>query len=86
MNRRLFLGSAAGAGLALAAAPLRAAEIDTSDLRPITGDVQPIAAGERETRLERARALMARHGLDAVLIEPGSSMIYFAGIRWWRTT
>jgi Xaa-Pro dipeptidase len=85
MNRRLFLGSAAGAGLAIAAAPLRAAEIDTSDLRPITGDVQPISAAERETRLERARTLMARHGLDAVLIEPGSSMIYFAGIRWWRS-
>jgi Xaa-Pro dipeptidase len=81
----MFLGTAAAAGLALAAGPAVAAEIDTGDLRSITGDVVPIAPAERAARLERARALMAANGLDAVLIEPGSSLIYFAGIHWWRS-
>lgn len=81
----MFLAGGATAGLALAAAPAWAAEIDTADLQLITGDVVPIGTAEREARLERARALMAANGIDAVLIEPGSSMIYFAGVHWWRS-
>ena len=85
MNRRQLL--AAGAALPLLADPglLRAAEPDLSALRPITGDARPIDAAERAGRLARAQALMRRHGLDAVVIEPGSSMIYFTGVRWSRS-
>jgi len=79
--RRSFLAGAAGALIA----PRLQAEIDTSGLRPMTGDVAPIAAVERMARLERARTLMRAHKLDAVLIEPGSAMRYFGGIRWWRS-
>ena len=28
---------------------------------------------------------MQQHDIDALLIEPGSSMVYFSGIRWWRS-
>lgn len=28
---------------------------------------------------------MTEAGLDAVVIEPGSTMVYFSGIRWWRS-
>lgn len=84
LSRRHFIGSAAAIG-ALAALPAFAAEIDTSGLKPITGDAQPIGREERMRRLAQAQELMRRHGLSAVLIEPGSSLIYFTGVRWWRS-
>ena len=45
----------------------------------------PITAAERLQRLAKARALMQRHGLGAVLIEPGASLDYFTGVRWSRS-
>jgi Xaa-Pro aminopeptidase len=72
----------ATAGLSAVA---RAAESDLAGLRDITGDARPIDAGERAARLARAQALMRANGMAAVLIEPGSSMIYFTGVRWGRS-
>jgi Xaa-Pro aminopeptidase len=77
-----------GSGLALGAAaalPAWAAEIDTSDLSSITDGRKPIDAAERADRLRRAQALMRAHGLAAVLVEPGASLIYFTGVRWSRS-
>ena len=86
LTRRTLLASAAALG---AAAMLprfaHAAEIDTSGLADMTHGVQPIARAEREARLARARKLMAAHGLEAVLIEPGASLDYFTGVQWWRS-
>ena len=84
MNRRTMIGAGLGA-IAAAAVPaiLRAAEPDLKGLAPITGGVKPIDAGERARRLGRAQALMKANGIGAVLIEPGASMIYFTGVRWW---
>ena len=86
-RRRLLAASAAASGIALLGAPslLRAAEIDTSGLSPITGDVVPIGREERAARLARARALMAEHGIGAILVEAGSSLVYFTGVRWRRS-
>jgi Xaa-Pro aminopeptidase len=64
---------------------LRAAEPDLSALTDMTADARPIDAAERARRLTRAQALMRTHGLSAVLIEPGSSMVYFTGVRWGRS-
>jgi Xaa-Pro dipeptidase len=59
-----------------------AAEADLTDM---TGDAQPIGPEERRARIARAQALMAANGIGAVLIEPGSSLIYFTGVTWWRS-
>ena len=80
-NRRRLLGGA----LALAALPLRAAEIDTGDLKPMTGDVVPISSAERAVRIARAQGLMAAAGMAAILVEAGSSLEYFTGVKWWRS-
>ncbi|HEV2567704.1 Xaa-Pro peptidase family protein [Sphingomonas sp.] len=86
MNRRELLMSAGLVGLsALFPNPALAAEIDTSDLQPITRDVVPIGREERARRVARAQELMRRHGIGAVLIEPGSSLVYFTGVRWSRS-
>ncbi len=65
--------------LAQAAAPAEPA------LRPMTGDVVPIGREEYQARIDKARRLMAEHGIGALLIEPGASMTYFTGVQWWRS-
>lgn len=84
-RRRMLAMGAAGLGLA-ASGPFAAfAQEAGSGLRSMTGDVVPIGRDEYLARNARARALMVRHGLTAVLIEPGSSMTYFCGVQWWRS-
>jgi hypothetical protein len=38
---------------------------------------------ERRARQEKARKLMRENGLSAILLMEGTSLNYFAGIRWW---
>lgn len=64
-----------------AAAAFRAA----GELEPITAHAQPITAAERQARLERARRLLEQQQMNALLLEPGSSLEYFTGMRWWRS-
>lgn len=80
-SRRDLLGLAIAAPLLSTSAILRTAEPDLSALSDITGTTRPIDAAERAARLVRAQALMKAAGIGAVLIEPGSSMIYFTGVR-----
>jgi len=51
-------------------------------LRPMLDGVEPIASQERDGRRDRARRLMAEAGLAALVLEPGSSLSYFTGVRW----
>ena len=85
MSRRGFALGALAAGSALAAGPSALLAAAEPGLKPMTGDVAPIGSAERLTRLEKARALMRRHGLGSILIEPGASLDYFTGVRWGRS-
>src|SRR6267143_4108779 len=51
-------------------------------LKKMTGDVVPISLDERRARIEKARRLMRENRIDAIYIEPGTSMFYFTGMRW----
>lgn len=51
-------------------------------LNPMTQGIVPITHNERNARIEKARKLMAENKIDAVYIEGGSSMYYYAGVRW----
>jgi Xaa-Pro aminopeptidase len=51
-------------------------------LQPMTAGIVPISDDERRARLERARRLMAERGISAILLEGGSSLFYFTGVRW----
>ena len=42
----------------------------------------PIANDERRARLEKARRLMSREKLDAIVLTGGTSLTYFSGARW----
>src|SRR5512139_846995 len=56
-----------------------------SDLKPMTDGIVPVSVEERKERVEKARKLMIEHHIDAVILEPGSGLFYFTGIRWRRT-
>lgn len=83
-GRRAILAAAATAPLIVSAAA-RAAGPDVAALASMTTGATPIGADERARRLVRAQALMKANGIGAVLIEPGSSLVYFTGIRWGRS-
>src|SRR3982751_5089831 len=90
-------GSAAGIALGLSACngspepasaqtPKQAASAGVppalAALKPMTADVKPITNDERSARVQKAQQLMAQHKIAAVLLEGGSSMFYFTGVRW----
>ncbi len=77
LDRRSLIGGALLAPAALALpTPARA----TIPEMPLA-----ISSAERLARLAKARALMQRNGLGAILIEPGASLDYFTGVRWSRS-
>ena len=51
-------------------------------LRRMTENVVPITMEERKSRIEKAQRLMREQRVDAIYIEPGSSMFYYTGMRW----
>ena len=77
LDRRSLIGGAMAVPAALAFPGMSFGA--TADL-PLA-----IATAERLARLAKARALMQREGLGAILIEPGASLDYFTGVRWSRS-
>jgi Xaa-Pro dipeptidase len=51
-------------------------------LTPKTAGITPISDDERRARIARAQRLMEEHAIHAVMIEPGSSLRYYAGVDW----
>ncbi len=85
IGRRAFTLSALAAGGALlSGARLMAAPVETG-LTSITADAVPIGREERLRRIAKAQGLMRSQGLGSILIEPGASLDYFTGVKWWRS-
>ncbi len=68
---------------ARAAAPPRPGSVPA--VRSLTGSAQPISATERQARIAQVQELMRQKKVGALLVEPGSTLEYFTGIRWWRS-
>jgi Xaa-Pro dipeptidase len=49
----------------------------------MTGDVVPITLDERKARIEKAQQLMVEQKIQALVLDAGSSLLYFTGISWW---
>jgi Xaa-Pro aminopeptidase len=96
-DRRDFLRASAGlAGAALVGNRFAFADTDSvadapqhqqvpdliQRLRKMTAGVVPITDDERKARIAKAQRLMAEQKIDAIYLEPGSSMFYFTGMRW----
>jgi Xaa-Pro dipeptidase len=54
-------------------------------LKPMTEGISSITVEERQGRIEKAHALMAKNGIAAMYLEAGSSLFYFTGVRWGRS-
>ncbi|MGI8611617.1 MAG: M24 family metallopeptidase [Sphingomicrobium sp.] len=85
-GRRAFLstGAAATGASLLGGTGFGAAVAATADPAPIALP-PPIGRAERLARLAKARGLMKRNGIGAILIEPGASLDYFTGVQWRRS-
>jgi len=84
MHRRQFLGAAALGGLATTL-PVSAFATDVEGLPNLAAKAVPIGKAERVARLAKVTHLLRANDMDALLIEPGSSLIYFTGVEWWRS-
>src|SRR5438132_6574215 len=80
MDRRRFVTHSAGLIGAAALAP----RITLPPLAParVQSGPPPISDDERLSRIEKARRLMTEQGIDAMVLEGGSSMFYYTGVRW----
>jgi len=86
LSRRTFLqGTAAAPLLGAAARPATASATPFGDLRSLTLEAQPISVDERRARIAKLQGLMQQRKAAALLIESGSTLEYFTGIRWHRS-
>jgi Xaa-Pro dipeptidase len=93
-RRALLRGGAALAALApvLGTGQARAAATATSSnaghpelakLQPITGGALTVTDEQRARRRAKLSGLLAERGVFGALIEPGSSLDYFTGVKWY---
>jgi Xaa-Pro dipeptidase len=54
-------------------------------LQSLTAAALPISAQEHGARLEKLQSLLQQSKSAALLVEAGSTLEYFTGIRWWRS-
>ena len=85
LSRRGFLSAAAGVPLIAMAAENRPPISPAAELKSVTADVKPISGEERRARIAKVQMLMSERKVAALLIEPGSTLDYFTGIRWRRS-
>ncbi|MCP9768459.1 aminopeptidase P family protein [Lacihabitans sp. LS3-19] len=88
-KRRDFLGISALAATSGLASGLVSCKEETekenaeSELKPMAADVVPISVAERETRIAKAQVLLNENKMDALVLDAGTTLNYFTGIRWW---
>jgi len=85
LSRRVLLRAAAGAPLIAAGAGNGLTMPSSAGLKSLTADAKPISADERRARIAKVQTLMNERKIAALLIEPGSTLDYFTGIRWRRS-
>ncbi|RJT25723.1 aminopeptidase P family protein [Chakrabartia godavariana] len=83
VSRRTILGSTVG--LALLPAVAKAAPLAAEPVANLAAKARPIGPEERAARLAKVQQLMQAAGIGALLVEPGSSLVYFTGVQWWRS-
>jgi Xaa-Pro aminopeptidase len=79
----LILSTSIAATRTLESQEQRAEAPSIAALKSMKSLAKPITAEERRQRIERARQLMSENKLDAVVIAPGTSLVYFSDIHWW---
>jgi Xaa-Pro dipeptidase len=52
-------------------------------LASMSKEAQPITLAERESRIVKAQTLLLENKMGALILDCGTSMNYFTGVRWW---
>jgi Xaa-Pro aminopeptidase len=85
LSRRAVLGAAA-ATAASTALPVTANDTlprpRPIGLKPMAGVAKPITPEERNARIAKVQGLMQQQKVAALLVESGSTLDYFTGVRW----
>ena len=74
------VGVTAGASRGAAGGPA-----PSEPLPDLAAGARPIPAAEHQQRIDKAQALMRSRDIDLLVVEAGSPLVYFTGIRWWRS-
>lgn len=92
VTRREFMGTSAAAMAAAGMPPqhLLAESLPPLDVLPPSiaalesrqDEAVPISNEERRARIEKASRLMREHGMDAMILTGGTSLVYYTNIRW----
>jgi Xaa-Pro dipeptidase len=85
VSRRAFFGMSAAGVLLASNGRVAATETQAQGLSPLTGAALPITAAEHGARVAKVQTLMQQRKVAALLVEAGSSLEYFTGIRWGRS-
>jgi len=83
VSRRAFI--AASAAVPLLASQATLAKPRSAKLESLTRDAKPITVEERRARVARLQGLLRDAKVGALVVEAGSTLDYFTGIRWWRS-
>jgi Xaa-Pro dipeptidase len=51
-------------------------------LKPMTANARPISVAERTARITKLQGLMQQNKIAALLVDTGSTLDYFTGVRW----
>ena len=81
MTRRHWM-LATGATALAAAQPKSSLPPSLAALKSRRSEAKPITTAERQSRIERAQRLMKDNHIDAICLMGGTSLEYFANIRW----
>src|SRR3954466_9452546 len=84
VSRRALIGGA-GAFAAALTVPFEHVMAQAAAELPKIPIPPPISSAERLERIAKARALMQRHGIGAIIVESGPSLDYLTGVQWWRS-
>src|SRR5271154_4766879 len=86
--RRSVLGMVAAVTAVTAAAAATAVTVSPrpkprfGELKSMTTGAQPISAPERIARITKLQGLMQQQKIAALVVESGSTLDYFTGVRW----
>src|SRR5260370_30058496 len=78
-TRRHFLITSGAVTAVATAAP---ADSAIAKLKSRRSEAQPITVEERRARIQRAQQLMAGQKINSICLAGGTSLDYFAGVRW----
>lgn len=83
LQRRRFLSLSAAATSGLLFGFRSAGKANPPAPESLLNDVVPISREERLARIAKAQSLLQQHKMGALVLDCGTTLNYFTGVRWW---